>query len=251
MFLLFAGVCYAQSAHLSVDNLTTDNGLPSNVVNGIVQDNQGYMWFATYRGVVRYDGYTMHRYNLRTTDEGWFNENVWRLFKDKQGNIWAGLSPGGVFMYDRVTDSFIHYTHKANDKQSLRYNNVTDISNGLHGDVWVLAGDYSFKFWDLCRFNAKTHKFTNYGPGEKGKYYLDSVYQVHPDSLGNLWASGGRSHSLYKFNEKQGAFIKYTSFPFTVGGFSYDKNVIWFNSDKGLLKFDIKKKDVLGIKTCC
>lgn len=39
-------------------HLTTDNGLPSNRVRDIVEDSEGFMWFATEAGLVRYDGTT-------------------------------------------------------------------------------------------------------------------------------------------------------------------------------------------------
>ena len=37
-------------------NYTVKNGLPSNVVYDIEQDQQGYLWFGTQAGAVRFDG---------------------------------------------------------------------------------------------------------------------------------------------------------------------------------------------------
>src|SRR5262249_25339690 len=49
---------YAQSrgAQYRVDQYTTGNGLPQNTVAAITQTRDGYLWFATYDGLVRYDG---------------------------------------------------------------------------------------------------------------------------------------------------------------------------------------------------
>jgi signal transduction histidine kinase/ligand-binding sensor domain-containing protein len=44
------------SAQYRFDSWTTDNGLPENSVNSIVQTGDGYLWLATFGGLVRYDG---------------------------------------------------------------------------------------------------------------------------------------------------------------------------------------------------
>src|SRR5262245_55124617 len=41
---------------LQYDSWTTDNGLPQNSVNDILQTRDGYLWLATYGGLVRFDG---------------------------------------------------------------------------------------------------------------------------------------------------------------------------------------------------
>ena len=51
--LLFAASAPAQ---YRFDSWTTDNGLPENSVNSIVQTADGYLWLATFGGLVRYDG---------------------------------------------------------------------------------------------------------------------------------------------------------------------------------------------------
>src|SRR5262249_29642062 len=46
----------AASAQYRFDSWTTDNGLPENSVNSIIQTSDGYLWLATFGGLVRYDG---------------------------------------------------------------------------------------------------------------------------------------------------------------------------------------------------
>ena len=57
MLLSFARMAAAFNApDFSFSHYTTENGLPSNNVRDIVQDDEGYMWFATDGGLVRFDG---------------------------------------------------------------------------------------------------------------------------------------------------------------------------------------------------
>ena len=43
--------------HIRVQRLSIDDGLSHNYVTGIMQDPEGFMWFATLDGLNRYDGY--------------------------------------------------------------------------------------------------------------------------------------------------------------------------------------------------
>ena len=43
-------------AHGSFSHITVEDGLPHSYVRAIIKDRDGFMWFATARGVVRYDG---------------------------------------------------------------------------------------------------------------------------------------------------------------------------------------------------
>ncbi len=45
-----------QAPDFNFTHLTTDAGLPSNCVRAIVQDEDGFMWFGSDGGLVRYDG---------------------------------------------------------------------------------------------------------------------------------------------------------------------------------------------------
>ena len=56
-FLVSLGAFGAfQAPDFKFRHITTDNGLPSNCVRAIVQDEEGFMWFGSDGGLVRYDG---------------------------------------------------------------------------------------------------------------------------------------------------------------------------------------------------
>lgn len=80
LFLFFAST-YAQEPI----RYTVKNGLPSNHVYDIQQDKDGFMWFATNRGVVKFDGSTFKTF---TSKNGLPNNDTWRLEPDLQGKMW-------------------------------------------------------------------------------------------------------------------------------------------------------------------
>ena len=53
-------------------HITSANGLPQNYVRSIIQDSRGFIWFTTFDGIVRYDGYSFKTY--RRYDNGWIRD---------------------------------------------------------------------------------------------------------------------------------------------------------------------------------
>jgi len=55
-FLTGACLCSYGQEKLNFTSLTTKNGLSSNVVNAVLKDSYGWVWFATADGLNRFDG---------------------------------------------------------------------------------------------------------------------------------------------------------------------------------------------------
>src|SRR6266700_2373410 len=59
------------------------------IVNRMVQDNQGFLWFGFYHGLLRYDGYQFRAFLQEPEDPNSISGvNVRALFKDHTGNLW-------------------------------------------------------------------------------------------------------------------------------------------------------------------
>jgi ligand-binding sensor domain-containing protein len=77
---------------------STDDGLPNDAVTAVVQTQDGYLWLATYDGLVRFDGVTFTRYDSSTTPE-MHSTRVTSLFEDATGNLWIGYETGELIRY--------------------------------------------------------------------------------------------------------------------------------------------------------
>ncbi len=77
--------CNAQTK--SFYNYNIYNGLPSNFVYQAIVDTNGYLWLATTKGVVKYNGYSFKRFGI---EDGLGNEDVWQLVEDDYNRIWLG-----------------------------------------------------------------------------------------------------------------------------------------------------------------
>lgn len=71
-------------------------GLPSATVYQVLEDQQGLIWIATDRGVVRFDGYQFSHFN---TARGLPLQDIWQLREDGQGRIFLGsYYPGIIYI---------------------------------------------------------------------------------------------------------------------------------------------------------
>ncbi|HJX71441.1 MAG TPA: two-component regulator propeller domain-containing protein, partial [Bacteroidales bacterium] len=58
LFIGLAISAHAQKSVLRFQHYTADQGLSQNMVDCILEDSKGFMWFGTWNGLNRFDGYT-------------------------------------------------------------------------------------------------------------------------------------------------------------------------------------------------
>lgn len=73
--------------HTPNKNLTVEDGLCSNFVYGAVQDDDGFIWFYTDKGLSKFDGFSIKNFS---SAEGISRPNVWMLYKDTNNRLWLG-----------------------------------------------------------------------------------------------------------------------------------------------------------------
>lgn len=147
---------FAQEERLNFFHLTTEHGLTSNDVNGIVQDSTGYIWISTSKGLNRYDGYTFKHYKHQVNDSLSITDNVVScLFVDSEGTIWVGFGNYGFCKYLPEIDGFKRY-HSTDDTVKIMGNSVFAISEDTRGNLWIATNE------GLNRFNKTSEAFKYY-----------------------------------------------------------------------------------------
>jgi len=82
-------------------NITAREGLASNCVMGMVQDDQGYMWIGTLNGLQRYDGNRYITFRHDPADSKSIPGNYINfLYVDKKKNLWVNFSDGKMGRFD-------------------------------------------------------------------------------------------------------------------------------------------------------
>ncbi|CAN5423131.1 ligand-binding sensor domain-containing diguanylate cyclase [soil metagenome] len=95
LFLLFS---LNTSAQYRFDIWTTDNGLPQNGVRGIAQTPDGYLWFTTFDGLVRFDGVRFTVFN-KSNSTGILSNRFFLLRLEPDGSLLAGTEDSGLVVW--------------------------------------------------------------------------------------------------------------------------------------------------------
>lgn len=121
-------VCPAVLGQYRFDTWTTDNGLPQNGVRQITQTPEGYLWFTTFDGLVRFDGVQFTTFNKSNT-RGIINNRFTGLYGDKDGTLYATTMEDGILTIYR--DGV--FTSMTSDQVPGRY--IDAIEPGPDGEL--------------------------------------------------------------------------------------------------------------------
>ncbi len=89
------GPLAAQVVRPTIADWTTEQGLPSNIVLGIQQTDDGYLWLASYQGLVRFDGVVFRTF-IENDIPGLARASFWEVTRDSVGRLWAATENAGV-----------------------------------------------------------------------------------------------------------------------------------------------------------
>src|SRR5690606_28842274 len=103
LMMPLASWCYGQSLNLRFDHITSEHGLPQNTIHGIAKDKYGVMWFGTWSGLCKYDGYQMRVYQYEANNpKSIASSRIHNIIKDVNDQIW-------VITFDELTACRYNY----------------------------------------------------------------------------------------------------------------------------------------------
>lgn len=279
----------AQQVHASdsipVQYLGIEQGLSNNVVTSIYQDHDGFMWFGTYDGLNRYDGYGFKVYrNIIGDSTSLCHSHINSITGDASDYLWIGTSKG-ISVFDPFTRRFYTPFFRSFDKneRSSLLENSNILKSAFNGEV-VLAGTDShgllyFKRNDdtglqipLVNGNRKIsnyrvaaieydaakkkiwvyvhgHGLCVFDPAVKGLRLVSSVLKtgifLKADRKGKLWV--GNDDGLFCYDPVTNEYSANKLSPVRrVTGLSEDKTgTLWITTDGGGL-WILKQGDTMA-----
>jgi len=118
LFLLLGLSPVGYSQDYPVKFLDISDGLSNNSIITIYQDNEGFMWFGTYDGLNRYDGYNFKVFRNRINDPKSLSFNtIYNVEGDSKSNIWVG-GTNGICVYDKKKAIFHPVRYRKSDKKT-------------------------------------------------------------------------------------------------------------------------------------
>jgi signal transduction histidine kinase/ligand-binding sensor domain-containing protein len=233
---------YCQTRNSFFERITIKDGLSQSTVNSIIQDKEGFLWFATYDGINRYDGYNFKIFRNISNDENSLSYNgTENLYLDKSGYIWVvNNGKEGLDRFDPKTEKFTKFKYSATDSASISSNEINCVFEDKKGNIWIATN------------NALNLLLTKSGKGKiiytfKRFYYPFSKnsggIKIFENSYGNLLLI---SDNLYFFDRNINKFIKSNLLGenVVVTSVQEDKNNnLWISTNGlGIMKFAYDKK---------
>lgn len=245
------------------NSLTVESGLPEGNIISSVQDSQGYLWFGTQSGLVRYDGIQLKKYPM-PDDNG--NPVVFcsiqHLHEDRSGNLWANVALEGLYCLDRGKDAFFKtkFDTATNNifKNYFIYSWIEEPTSRIH---WLLTIDSKTNQGNVFSFDAANNKLEHYSAYKKGNYYIPAYTSadLSMDKSGKIWVTSDSLISQYDQHSK--SFIPYSVLPdptkkLIIDTMTPDPNeseIVWLNSIRSgndktpytrkFFRFNLKSKE--------
>lgn len=243
--VLFFVIFYpSHSQNIKFAHYNDNNGLSHNSVRHIVQDKKGFLWFGTFSGLNRFDGYQFKNYMSSSPGKNkLYNDDITALELDEESNhLWIGTRKG-LTLFKMDTHVFTTFLKQKNDPNSLPEEEIRSVHVDKFKRVWVgtkTKGVYLF-FLNEKRFEKIPIKGFDY------------VKEIFEDKKGNIWVGSYEKGSVAKITlDAKGAIVQMTNYTLSVPfsniknpyiNFIYEdaKSDIFIGTREGLYKLDKAK----------
>ena len=149
VFIIAQPVC--QVKHFSVNN-----GLAQGNVMGMLQDQKGFIWFSTWNGLSKYDGYTFKTYKTFRKTVTLSAVTVWEQSPKANTEIsGAPTHDGQACLFDVETEKFIDVLQplEITTKHSNYVSRILSLKKGIA--------------WIICKTDTHIELMNNYANTEK------------------------------------------------------------------------------------
>ena len=201
----------SDSHYFYISGVSREQGLSHSQVKSIFKDSKGFLWFGTYDGLNRYDGYKCVRYLYNKQEDGAFqNKIIHSIYEDADGYLWIGASGNDVFRYDRETDSFRNFPVEiSGSSPESSSHHIYEISADPTGSLWFATTN------GLYQFSRESELLIPY-TAEGLPDHLD-VETLFFESSGQMWV-GTKGQGLYLIEDnKAQSILKGIITPFITG----------------------------------
>lgn len=183
--------------HTKFQYYTTNEGLAQNTVDCMLKDRRGFVWFGTWNGLSKFDGYAFTTFRSETEPAGLPNNFIYTLCEDTSGNIWIGTRKG-----------LTHYIFEENRfelpknlEQIFSSFTIHDLKIDKKNQLWVATENNGIWVINLNEAEPEVRKIDDSLLPERYVYCLhlagDAVLAGTSNGLGVLTLDGTQKSDAY------------------------------------------------------
>ncbi len=186
----------ADGADIRFSHFSLETALVPGAIVRILQDDQGFLWFGTTHGLVRYDGYQFRVFvHDPANPNSLSGVNVAALIKDRAGNLWIG-SEQQLDRYSPASGNFAHFL--SDSGKACESGVVRDITQDREGLIW-LATDDGLKRLDPTTSQINCYQHRHYDDLSIGSNLVKSMLESQD---GTFWVA--TIEGLDRFDRRTG-----------------------------------------------
>lgn len=242
---LFAGPASAQSRDFPVYRAPLQAFEPGEGLAGLAQTSDGFLWTATRRALLRFDGVETRRFTPAGEQLAGITFLPRWLARSRDDRLWLP-SAAGLVAFDPVRETFTRYRPKAAapSREQLRVGAVVE---DAHGGIWACTGA------GIARVDPTTRTFEVRHVLDRGSLgQLAPAAEPRPPRYdyaqravrgpgGQLWI--GTHYGVCRFDPDSGRsrrlFLQEPGQPCAVGGIAFARSgLLWVGTAAGLYCVD-------------
>ena len=199
---LFIGVTLMAHDHYVIQHYSIKDGMSQNTVMAILQDKQGYMWFGTWDGLNRFDGYTFEVFKAMNNGvEASVNNRVDVIYEDEKERLWWATYDGHYYRMNRSRNLTVEQPYDSLPEGMLLKMEEAEKKTKVdaHGVIWQAddkLGIMRYRFGQWKRFTPPLDK--------RYAGLLREHFFMLTDRSGRTWVNptgGGWSYYDYENDE--------------------------------------------------
>ena len=157
-----------------------ENGLPQHTITDMLQDRNGFMWFSTWDGLSKFDGYTFTTFPLpKGNSVESRSSRIDFIAEDRYNHIWVLTYDSLAFRFNTETEEFLGTNSITGFSEDMF--STSRIVTKPSGRVWLLSDNDGCiaivdSLFSAKVFSTSNHRLTN-----------NNVHLVHEDAENHAW----------------------------------------------------------------